>query len=340
MALRDVESLTGLLLVGCHVRDEAPMIAHRVRKAALAGCKVSLLATRVQQCHFPVHQQLVADAASLLPDFAALASGGKRSDAGAAIVKSLSSGRSAIVLGGIAMRHSRFAELRAAAAALASQTGATLGFLPDGGNAVGAALAGALPHRQPGGKPDPEPGLDLRGMLESPLAACLLFGGIEPEHDIGMAGAAQALGACRRIVAITPYADAATMALAQVALPMGTFAETSGSYVNVEGRWQSFNGCAQPVGESRPGWKILRVLGNRLGLAGFDYDTSADVLAELQHSAGTVAYDGRFAGGQAFRAEAGGTTTDVAIYAADAIVRRAPALQMTPAGLAAAGQMG
>ena len=336
LALQDIESLGGLLLAGCHVRDDAPIVAHRVRKAALAGCKVSLLATRLQQCHFPVHQQVVAGAGDLVAELAALAAGGKQTEAQRAIVESLSSGRAAIVLGGIAMRHSRFAELRAAAAALASMTGATLGFLPDGSNAAGAALAGALPHRLPGGKADPQPGLDVRGMLESPLAACVLFGGIEPDHDIGLAGAARTLGGCRRVIAITPFADAATMSLAQVVLPMGTFAETSGSYVNAEGRWQEFRGCAQPVGESRPGWKILRVLGNQLGLDGFGYDSSADVLAELQRAAGGVTYDGRFAGGYAFRAEPGGTTAELPIYRVDAIVRRATALQMTRAGRAAA----
>ncbi|MGE0031116.1 MAG: NADH-quinone oxidoreductase subunit NuoG [Steroidobacteraceae bacterium] len=337
LALQDIDSLGGLLLAGCHVRDEAPMIAHRVRKAALAGCKVSLLATRGQQCHFPVHQQVVAGAGDLIAEMAALAAGGKQTGAQRAIVESLSAPRAAIILGGVAMRHSRFAELRAAAAALAATTGATLGFLPDGGNAAGAALAGALPHRLPGGKPVPQPGLDLRGMLGSPLAACVLFGGIEPDHDIGLPGASAALAGCGRVIAITPFADAATLSFAQVVLPMGTFAETSGTYVNAEGRWQEFRGCAQPVGESRPGWKILRVLGNQLGLDGFSYDSSAEVLAELQRAAGGIRYDGRFAGGHAFRAEAGGTTTELPIYQVDAVVRRATALQMTRAGRAAAG---
>jgi len=335
ITLQDIESQAGLLLAGCHVRDEAPMVAHRVRKAALAGCKVSLLAIRAQQCHFPVHQQIVAGAGDLVAELAVLAAGGKPTDAQRAIVESLSSGRAAIVLGGVAMRHSRFAQLRAAAAALAKKTGATLGFLPDGGNAAGAALAGALPHRLPGGKPDPTPGLDVRGMLETSLAACVLFGGIEPDLDIGVAGAARALAACPRVIAITPFADPATMSFAQVLLPMGTFAETAGSYVNAEGRWQEFRGCAQPVGESRPGWKILRVLGNQLGLDGFGYDSSADVLAELRGIAGSVAYDGRFTGGHPYRIEAGGTTTELPIYRVDAIVRRAGALQMTRAGQAA-----
>ena len=335
MALRDVDSLSGLLLAGSHVRDEAPILAHRVRKAALAGCKVSLVATEFQQCHFPVLRQSVVDAPALAAELAALADGSHE-----AVVESLSGGRGAIVLGGVALRHSHFADIRSAAAALAAKTGATLGFLADGGNAVGTALAGALPHRLPGGHPDPSPGLDLAGMLESPLAGGLLLGGIEPAQDIGVPGAQEALAACPRLVAVTPYADPAILGIAQVLLPMGSFAETSGSYVNVEGRWQEFRGCAQPVGESRPGWKILRVLGNQLGLDGFDFGSSAEVLAELRALAGVARYEGRMPAARQRKAERRGATTLLPIYGTDALVRRAPALQKTRiarAGAAAGG---
>jgi len=337
IALRGIDSLGGLLLAGCHVREEAPMLAHRVRIAALAGCKVSLLSTQSQQCHYPVLQQTVVSAADLAPELAALAGTGVLTDLRKAVVESLSSGPAAIVLGGLAMRHSHFSGIRAAAAALAARTGATLGFLPDGGNAAGTALAGALPHRLPGGQPDPEPGLDLRRMLESPLSASVLFGGIEPDKDVGMPGAAQSLAACRRVIAITPYAEPSIAKIAQILLPMGTFAETSGSYVNVEGRWQEFRGCAQPVGQSRPGWKILRVLANQLGLESFGYESSADVLAELQGLAKGATYDGRFATQSEFKTGRRGTTAALPIYGVDPIVRRAASLQLTRAAQNGAG---
>jgi NADH-quinone oxidoreductase subunit G len=340
MPIAGVDSLSGLLLVGCQVREEAPIIAHRVRKAALAGCRVSVVATQSQVFHFPVLEQAVVAASDLAGELAALAAGDASTRARQAIVASLSSGGSAIVLGAAAMRHTNFAEIRAAAAALAAKTGATLGFLPEGANAAGTALAGALPHRLPGGRPDPQPGLDLARMLESPLAACVLLGGIEPAHDIGLPGAEAALAACRRLIAITPYAEPSVMALARVMLPMGTFAETSGSYVNVEGRWQEFRGCAQPVGEARPAWKILRVLANLLGLEGFGYESSTDVLAELRALAAGAAYDGRLATARGVRAERRGTTSLLRIYGTDAIVRRAPALQKTRAAGNGARQEG
>jgi NADH-quinone oxidoreductase subunit G len=331
MPLAGIDSLSGLLLAGCDVRAEAPIVAHRVRKAALAGCRVSLVSTQPQTCHFPVRQQTVTAASDLAGELAALAAGGALEPDRKAVVESLAGGRAAIVLGAAAMRHTSFADVRAAAAALAARTGATLGFLPEGGNAAGSALAGALPHRLPGGKPDPQPGLDVARMLQSPLAACVLLGGIEPAQDIGLPGAEQALAACRRVIAITPFADPATHAIARVMLPMGTFAETAGSYVSVEGRWQDFRGCAQPVGEARPGWKILRVLANLLGLEGFSHESSTDVLAELRAAAAGAVYDGRFSTARAVRPERRGTTSALPIYGADAIVRRAPALQRTRA---------
>ena len=103
--------------------------------------------------------------------------------------------------------------------------------------------------------------------------------------------------------------------------------------MNVEGRWQEFMGCAQPVGEARPGWKILRVLGNLLGLEGFDYESSASVLAELRGLADGAAYDGKFPARRDFKAERRGSTTNVPIYGGDALVRRSPALQRTRAAL-------
>jgi NADH-quinone oxidoreductase subunit G len=355
LALSEIESLAGLLLVGCHVREQAPLLAHRVRKAALRGARVSLLVTSAQELHFPVASQIVVKPADLLAELAgmlraaiehsggaaaatvaALAASGAASDAHRAVIKSLAAGRSAIVLGGIAMRHTRFADLRAAAAALAALTGATLGYLPDGGNAVGAALAGALPHRLPGGRRDPQAGMNVRQMLESPPATCLLFGGIEPEHDFGAADAATRLASCKQVIAVTPYASASLMQSAHILLPMGTFAETSGSYVNVEGRWQEFQGCARPLGEARPGWKILRVLGNLLDLDGYNYESSSGIQEELRHLIGDVAYDGRFDGKRAINAARGGTTSELPLYQVDAIVRRASPLQMTRAGRAAA----
>ena len=348
MALADVSRLDALLVVGCHLRHEAPMLAHRVRQAAVRnGARVSLLNASAYELFFPRQAELVAPPSRWLDELAALVRAAAEgagapvpaairdlvaaatvTDAHRAVAASLAGeGRRAILLGGMALRHPAYADLRAAAMALASITGATLSWLPDGANAAGAALAGALPHRGPGGRPAAIAGRNVAAMLEKPLAACLLFGGIEPEHDI----AAPASGTLREsgfVAAATPYATEAMKGWADMLLPIGTFAETSGTFVNVEGRWQSFAGCIRPLGEARPGWKVLRVLGNLAGLAGFDYDSTEELREELRALCGDVAAARQTARVIATAGEA--AVKELPIYGVDAVVRRAPALQATP----------
>ena len=209
--------------------------------------------------------------------------------------------------------------------------------LAEGGNAAGAWLAGAVPHRDAGGQIADRAGLDARAMFEQPRPGYLLFGGIDLGEDLGDESAAvrarASLAAAGQVVAITPYVTEELRAVAKVLLPMGTFAETSGTYVNLEGTWQSVPGAAQPVGESRPGWKILRVLGNLTGLAGFDYQSSEDVIGELRAKcgAGTAAEPAPSTRPVELQGEAV-TVVDVPTYRVDALVRRAPALQATRAG--------
>ncbi len=351
ISLQDIESLDAMLLIGCQLRQEAPMLAHRVRKAAIAnGARVSLLSSQNQECHFPVAGELVAKAdrwvdelagilravseaaTSALPGglSAILASAPAEPRHHAAAQSLLSGTQRWILLGAEALRHSQYADLRALAAALAAATGAKLGYLTEGANAAGAALAGALPHRLAGGKPTAAPGQDAHNMFSSGLKAGVLFGGIEPESDL-RAEAAAALGKLEFLVAITPFGGGKVGELADIVLPIGSFAETSGTYVNAEGRWQSFRGCATPLGEARPGWKVLRVLGNLLGLEGFDYQSSEEVLAEVRQQVGEPRVADHYCGQHTVERKDGGETLSVSIYDVDAIVRRAPALQATKA---------
>ena len=151
------------------------------------------------------------------------------------------------------------------AAALAAITGATLGYLSEGANAAGAALAGALPHRGVGGKALSRPGADARAMLETPRKAYVLFG-IEPGQDLADGERAHAALKAATVVCFTPFVTDELLDCADVLLPIGTFAETAGTFVNAEGRWQSFDAAADLAGDARPGWRVLRVLGNELEL--------------------------------------------------------------------------
>jgi NADH-quinone oxidoreductase subunit G len=348
LSIAALERVSAALVVGSHLRHEAPILAHRLRQAATRhGALVTLLNAEPYPLFFPVQDSFVVPASGWIDELVALvkaaaeASGSPVPAPLAALAASVQptaahrrtaaalagEGTRSILLGGLAMRHPAYADLRAAATALAALTGATLGLLPDGGNAAGGAIAGAVPHRLPGGQGAHPAGLDVAGMLERPLAAYLLFGGIEPEFDIAAAGAAATLRAAGFVAAATPYVTDAVKQWADVLLPIGSFAETSGTFVNVEGRWQSYAGCIAPPGEARPGWKVLRVLGNLLGLPEFDYDSSEQVREELR------ALVGPFAAPAGLNREVGrmpaGEVVPVPIYGGDAVLRRSAPLQRT-----------
>ena len=358
VALEAVESLSGLLVVGSNLRAELPMLAHRVRKAATrANAKVAFLDLASRPYLFPVATQISAPAdawvaqlaaivaaaaqatgASVSSGIAALLQGVSIDDAQRAAAAALCSGEHrAVWLGALATRHSRYADLRALAAELARLSGATLGVLAEGGNAAGVALAGALPHRQAAGVAVPS-GQDAQAMLREPLRAYLTVGAIEAEDfaDGALASRAFAQAAC--VVALTPFVSESLRQQAHVLLPIGAFAETSGTFVNLEGRWQSFAAASKAPGETRPGWKVLRVLGNLLEAEGFDYQSSEDVRDELQRTLEAAGAERSFATVHVVASVDGAASTqDVPMYAVDALVRRAPALQATVIARRSAG---
>ena len=290
-----------MLIVGSNLRREAPVLAHRVRKAAKRGAKVAFLNPARYDYLFPVSglSRVVAREAAgrsrgyLLggarrrrgepKHLSALVASAQVNTAHRSIAAALKAGQTrAVWLGALALRHPAYADLRAVAAGIAAATGATLGTLAEGGNAAGAYLAGAVPHRDAGGIKSATTGKSAREMLAAPQKACLLFGGLEPWADGMGADALRALGGSSFVVAATPYADETLKSVAHVLLPISTFVETSGTYINLEGLWQSFAGAAKPLGEARPGWKVLRVLGNLAGVANFDYQSSEEVREELR----------------------------------------------------------
>ncbi len=340
--IADIESRGAILVAGSNLRAEAPILAHRVRKAALAGGTVSFANSTEYEYYFDVANY--ASGAGLhetLSGIAAAAKGNKASDEHKAIAESLKSADDALVLlGHIANRHAASAAVRAVAREIADATGAKLGFITEGANSAGASIAGVLPHRAAAGAARDEVGLDVAGMLDASLDATLLVN-VEPDADIHAAGDAVAkLAKQKFVVALTPFVSDALLEAADLLLPIGTFAETSGTYVNVAGTWQSFGGIANPVGEARPCWKVLRVLGNLTDAEGFEYVTSEDVLAELRADIGDVEA-GSYSGSSAAKpngVDAPADEIDTPIYDIDSMVRRADALQRTLAAQRAAGE--
>jgi NADH-quinone oxidoreductase subunit G len=350
LPIADIERLDSLLVVGADLRQEAPVLAHRVRKAAVKNkTRVAFVNPAEFEHLFPVAASRAVPALAMVGELAcigravaeaagqplppALASAATPDAAQRAVADALLSGaKRHVLLGGLAERHPAYSDLRAVAAAIAALSGATLGYLPGGGNAAGAALAGVLPHREAGGRTAARAGRDAGSMLTERLDAYVLFGGIEPALDCGYAEADATLAGAHFVLALSPFAPESVRRHAHVVLPIGTFAETSGTFVNVEGRWQTVTAAARLVGEARPGWKVLRVLGNLLNLPGFDYESSEAVRAELVALLGARYGDGAdtaYHGHWRVQGPLPGALAEAPLYQSDPVVRRAPALQQT-----------
>ena len=338
----DIERQDAILVAGSNIRSEAPILAHRVRKAALAGAEVSFANSREHEYFFDVANYASgAGLVELLSGIADAANGKGGSDDEKAIAKSLKAADDALILlGHIAGRHAASSAVRAAAVAVAEKTGAKLGFISEGANSAGASLAGVLPHRSAGGSARKEAGLDVAGMLDAALDAVVLVN-VEPEADIhAVSDAVAKLSEQKFVIALTSYVSDGLLEAADLLLPIGTFAETSGTYVNAAGTWQSFAGVANPVGESRPCWKVLRVLGNLADSEDFEFVTSEEVLDECRSELGDVkagTYESGSAVSKANGSDNPADEIDTPIYSVDAMVRRANALQHTLAAQRADG---
>ena len=350
LPIADFETLDSLLVIGSNLRREAPVLAHRVRKAARRGAKVSFVNPKFDYL-FPVASYLTSSSNSLVNDLAkvlaALGASGatvpsnvsglvqsvQAEDAHRALAEQLRNGsKKAVIVGALATRHVAYSAIRALASAIAQATGASFGVLAEGANSAGAYLAGAVPHRDAGGANAVKSGLSARDMLQTKLSACVLFGGVEPWVDAVNSEGSGKHTYADFVVAITPFQSNELKDVAHVMLPIGTFAESSGTYVNLEGQWQSFAGAVAPQGEARPGWKVLRVLGNLLHVPGFDYNSSEDVLKELRALCGEAVpttYSGSYVVSSAPTVSA---VADTNMYQSDALVRRAPSLQKTREG--------
>ena len=337
-SIASLSQLQRVLVVGSNLRKDHPLFALRIRQAVRHGAQVNAIASAAQQADawaMPVLNKVVSDAsgwAQALADVAAAialekgvpapvsvstASGvGNATAQAQAIAKSLLGGeRKAVLLGNGAAHHANASSLLVLANWIGEQTGASVGYLTEAANTVGVQWAKAQP--QSGGK-------NAAQMLDGSLKAAILLN-TEPEFDTAAGAAAvAALDKAEMVVTLSPFK--ANMAFSDVLLPIAPFTETSGSFVNAEGRLQSFHAVVKPRGDTRPAWKVLRVLGNLLNVPGFNFETSQDVLAKVQAQPLQLS--------NAIRAEVrlGGAVSEpvvAAIYQLDGTVRRAPSLQQT-----------
>ncbi|HEX4909708.1 MAG TPA: NADH-quinone oxidoreductase subunit NuoG [Permianibacter sp.] len=353
LPVAELETLDATLLIGSNLRREQPIAALRLRKSTRTGIVMSV-ADADYDWNFKLAEDVIAK--DLLAEVAGIAKAlaDAKADAVPADAKAiltgvtvadahkrvaanlLKDGKKAVLLGAAALEHENAASIRAFAQLIGTISGASVGEFSHGANMAGAFLAGALPHRREGGQPV-SGGRNAVEMFKQGLKAWLLLD-VEPEHDsiVGKAGN-EALKNAEFIVALSPYADCSAAQYADVLLPIGAFTETSGTFVNVNGVFQSFAAAVPAKGEARPAWKILRVLGNLLNLKGFDHNSSEDVLAELKAvlartpaPANSWKAPAKTSGGSAGR--------PLGLYQVDGTVRRAASLQQTAAGRAPASQ--
>jgi NADH-quinone oxidoreductase subunit G len=339
MKISDISRLDRVLVVGSFLRKDHPLIAQRLRQSAKKGAEINLLHSADDDLLIKLAGRVIA-APSQLPEVlgqvakavCALKSATVPpflaeivvSPQAQAIAQSLASGGNVgVLLGNFAQQHPRAASLHALGRLISKVLGAKLGFLGEAANSVGGYVAKAVPGAG---------GLNAAAMLADPRQAYVVLGA-EPELDC--ADGAQALAALRKAavtVVLTPFKSQAMLDYAAVLLPVTPFTETSGTFVNTEGRVQSFYAATKPLGESRPAWKVLRVLGNLLDQGGFDYNSSEDVRADAL--AGKPEFVAGLDNGidgvvmKLATASAGiERVTDVPIHFADPLVRRSPALQ-------------
>ena len=351
MKIAEIGQLDRVLVVGSFLRKDHPLIAQRLRQSAKRGTKVSVIHSTDDDLLIKLFAKAVA-APSQLPmvlaevvkavaqlknatlsdDFAKVGAG----ETAQKIAESLVTGRNAgILLGNFAQQHPQAATLQRLAQQLAGLLGAKFGFLGEAANSVGGYVARACPQAD---------GLNAARLVAEPRKAYLLLG-VEPEFDCADGAAAvAALKQAGSVIGMTAFKSPAMLEYADCLLPVSPFAETSGTFVNTEGRVQSFHAVVKPQGETRPAWKVLRVLGNLLEVAGFDYESSEQVRGEVlggqpEFVAGLD--NGVKAGALnlAAGADAIERITDVPIHFADPLVRRATSLQATKDAAAPTARM-
>ncbi|MGD8575459.1 MAG: NADH-quinone oxidoreductase subunit NuoG [Thiohalophilus sp.] len=359
--IAELERIDAGLLIGSCIRKDQPIIAHRLRKAALNGANVMSVNAIDYDVNFPLAESIVVAPAEMPWVLAAIAKAlltltgeaapqelaGKLEnidshDDHLAIAKHLhSADKPMVLLGTQGMGQNEYTDLQALGELIARLSGACFGLLSDGANAAGAWLAGAVPHRLPGGEAVASPGRHAGDMLTQPPKAMLLLN-IEPGLDTAYGAAAvRAMQDSDFVVCLSPFVDDELKAIADVILPITPFTEMSGTSVNAEGQWQSFAAAVNPLEEAKPAWKVLRVLGNLFELDGFDQVTSEEVVNELRDQIGSSLDNTGQWHAPALDSDNAGLQRigHLPIYAVDSLVRRAGPLQDTSDAIATAVYM-
>jgi NADH-quinone oxidoreductase subunit G len=357
LPITELSTCDAILLIGSNLPKEQPLIALQVRKAAEKRVPVLIINPVDYRFNFKTSGEHFVSPKEMVDSLGALgfALGDEtletfsrketwQKDNLQSFIKHLKDKKNAcILLGALALHHNEASLIRSLAASIADQTGAKIGMMTDGSNSRGGWLAGAVPHRLPGGVPINHVGLSAYEMLEKPRKAYLLLN-VEPELDCANAHQArEALKQAKCVIALSMFRNPVLEDHANIILPIAPFTETAGTFINAWGTWQSFKSVATSFGESRPAWKVLRVLGNFLQLDGFDFESAEEVKHEIKpiiekmpHPKSTGEARIQSSRDREGKKEAGALKEnilsrigEVPIYSIDSLVRHAGPLQAT-----------
>ncbi|MEW6119667.1 MAG: NADH-quinone oxidoreductase subunit NuoG [Pseudomonadota bacterium] len=351
MPVTYMSRLNRMLVVGSNLRKDHPLLSHRIRESVRWYGELNLINAHEDEFLGKVHAKRIVPPSQLAATLAgvcvalaemkdqavpSIAAHGLADDTARKMAESIAGGETrAVFLGNMAQHHPAYAQIHALAQEVARLAGASFGVLGEAANSVGAMAVGAVPHHG-ALRAEAVKGMHAADMLARPLKAYLLLA-VEAELDThDPVTAMKSIESAEFVVVMSPY-KGKSLDYADVLLPIAPWTETSGTFVNTEGRVQSFQAVVKPLGETRPAWKVLRVLGNLLGLAGFDFNDSREVLREALGDTPTgnvQAYLCNEVSGvepaPVPQGDALERVAEVPIYQTDAVVRRAASLQMTP----------
>ena len=350
-SIEDLETVNSALLVGSYIRKDQPIAAHRLRKANRHGATMMAINPLDYDFNFDLETKIISAPSKMVTDLAAVAKAlvdaGAKTDTLVGLDKLIanvtvteshkaiayalqSADKAVVILGTQATLQNNFSVLRALSFAVATLAGCPLSELTDGANSAGGWLNGAVSHRGPAGAKATK-GLDAYQMTSTALNAYLLFN-VEPEFDCASpAKALKSISDSDFVVSFTSFVTDEMKNYADVLLPITAFTETAGSFINAQGISQNFNASVLPEGEIRPGWKVLRVLGNLFDVEGFDFVSVEEVRAEQQSNLSASQAEYQWQCPETLTAEITGVERVgvLPIYAVDSLVRRSQALQAT-----------
>ncbi|MEN6078766.1 NADH-quinone oxidoreductase subunit NuoG [Chromobacterium piscinae] len=333
--IAELADAKSVLAVGASLRKEQPLLASRLRASVKKGAELNIIHVADDNLLTKINGKLIVSPLALvnalsqvLKAVAEIKSGSSEIDLASVevsaqarvIAESLTGAETAsVVLGNVAQHHPAYGQLLSLTQEISRLSGARFGILAEAANSVGAELVGALPKT----------GDNAAAMIAKPKKAYFLLN-TEVEFDsYNPQAAVAAMKQAATVIALTAYKGQGLLDYADVLLPIAPFSETAGSFVNMEGKLQTFNGVVKPLGETRPAWKVLRVLGNMLSLSGFEQNSAeevrgefGDLAAKLNNALSKVAANPAASSGIV-------RVGEVPMYQADAICRRAPSLQQT-----------